>query len=75
MRRPDLNASIEVLVRAVLVMLLAERQVAAGSATVADLAKRQNAVALAARDLTNDIDDSPPSARPKGWALDGDESG
>jgi hypothetical protein len=71
----DLNARREVLVRAVLAMLLAERQLAAESATAADLAKREDAVSIAARDLTNAIDDSPPSARPKGWALDGDEDG
>jgi hypothetical protein len=70
----DLNARREVLVRAVLGMLLTERQVAAESAPPADLTKREDAVSLAARDLTNRIDDLPPSARPQGWALDGDEA-
>jgi hypothetical protein len=71
----DLIETRERLTRAVLAMLLAERQLASEAAGVAALRKREDAVSLAARDLANRIADLPPAMRPKGWALDGDEAG
>ena len=72
--RPRVADARERLTRAVLAMLLAERQLAAESASVTGLASREDAVSLAARDLTNAIDDSPPAMWPKDWATNGDRT-
>ncbi len=54
--------------RAALEVLCAERQLGDESPSVTKLQRAEDRLALAARDLTNAIDDMPPVQRPKGWA-------
>jgi signal transduction histidine kinase len=58
----------ERLVCAALTLDLAERSLTAGGMRAVNRA--EDALELAARDLTNAVDEVPPVARPKGWALD-----
>lgn len=66
MSLPVVLARQEVL-RAALDVLAAEHHLADDSASVTRLQDAEDAMAIAARDLTNAIDELPPRQRPKGW--------
>lgn len=59
----------EALTRAVLDMLAAERRLSEDNASVVALRDAETAISLAARDLTNAIDDLPEQQHPRGWEV------
>jgi hypothetical protein len=59
----------EALTRAVLDMLAAERRLSEDNASVLALRDAETAISLAARDLTNAVDDLPEKHHPRGWEV------
>ena len=59
--------------RHVLALLLAENSIADDPKAAAATVRSETDLELAARDLTNAIDDLPPLERPKGWTLAGQD--
>lgn len=68
--RSELLAAQDELTRAVLDMLIAERMVYLDAEAMVAVKKAEDRVRLAAKDVTNAVDELRPVERPKGWALD-----
>lgn len=71
-RRPTVYEARQNLLRAALNILADERALADASPPVARMRQHDDALAIAARDLTAAIDELPPRDRPKGWERDAD---
>jgi hypothetical protein len=61
----------ERVVSAALKVVLFERAISDDSTSLNAVLKAEHELAIAARDLTNAIDDLPPGKHPKGWATNG----
>lgn len=67
---PRVTETREALLTAAVDLLGTERHLADKSSAASRLTAIQDAFYVAARDLVNAMDDAPPDARPRGWALD-----
>jgi hypothetical protein len=70
--QPTVYEARQALLRAALNVLADERALADASPPVSRMRQNDDALAIAARDLTVAIDELPPRDRPKGWARDED---
>lgn len=69
MTRPSRYEATRACLGAALDVLRHEMTLPGDSPSLAQLRKAEEALALGARDLTNAIDDLPPSQQPKGWEI------
>lgn len=74
MSRQRVLTARERLLRASIAVLGAERMLHVDAPAMGRLKAAEDEMSLAARDLTNAVDDSPPRDWPKDWATSGDGS-
>jgi hypothetical protein len=67
---PALTEAREAALSAALDLVTCERHLHDRASSASRITKLQEDFYLAARDLTNAIDNAPPTARPRNWALD-----
>ena len=65
---PELIPIRERVIEAALKVVLFERSISDEPSSLNAVLKAEHQLAIAARDLTNAIDDLPPGRHPKGWA-------